>query len=125
MRSRPMRLAPASSAMPSIRPSTCLGTPEISRLGGGPRRSGQLRRTMSKFAPIPPLVTSTAPPRALNSPETSRELSSPRPASGADLAGDLAGAERAPAGRARLQHGSAHALDGVAAQQQLVDAVAE
>ena len=51
---------PASSAMPSILPSTCAGTPDSIRRGGVPRRSGQLARTRSWLPPMPPDVTITA-----------------------------------------------------------------
>ena len=81
MRSRPIRFAPASSAIASMRPSTCLGTPEIRFFGAGPSRSGQLRRTMSKLAPMPPEVTITACAVASNSPTASRVVSAPRTAS--------------------------------------------
>ena len=43
-----------------------------------PRRSGQLRRTSSWLAPMPPEVTTTACARSSKSPTTSRELASPR-----------------------------------------------
>ena len=50
---------------PSIRPSTCSGTPEIIRFGGVPSRAGQYARTRSWSAPIPPDVTITACAREL------------------------------------------------------------
>src|SRR4051812_47842091 len=78
MRSRLTTLAPAASVATSIRPSTCAGTPDSSRCGGGPRRAGQFLRTSSWLPPIPPDVTTTA--WAVNSKgsTSTRELASPR-----------------------------------------------
>ena len=53
------------AVMPSIRPSTCAGTPATMRAGGVPSRSGQARRTRSWLPPMPPLVTMTACARDL------------------------------------------------------------
>ena len=73
-----MTLPPAASAISIMRPSTWSGTPEIICFGGVPSRSGQLRRTSSWLAPMPPEVTSTTGASSANSPTAVRELRSPR-----------------------------------------------
>ena len=70
--------APAFSVIASMRPSVESGTPEIICFGGSPRRLGQLRRTMSWLAPMPPLVTITAAASSAKSPAAVRELGTPR-----------------------------------------------
>ena len=81
---------PAASAMPSILPSTCAGTPESIRCGGVPSRSGQLARTRSWLPPMPPEVTITAWARSSKAPATSRLLAVPALGVGGlqDLAAD-------------------------------------
>ena len=102
-----MTLPPASCVIWIIRPSTWSGTPATIAVGGLPSRSGQLRRTSSWLAPMPPEVTNTACASSENSPTTSRELGAPR--------------TRA----ARLEHRPAHAGHRAAGDHQLVDLVAE
>src|SRR5260370_891658 len=53
MRSRLMRWAPASSARPSIRPSTWAGTPDGSFSGHVPSPAGQLWRARAGSPPMP------------------------------------------------------------------------
>ena len=67
--------------MPSIRPSTCAGTPVTMSVGGVPSRAGQLARTRSWFAPMPPEVTITAWADSSNAPTSVREVATPRAAS--------------------------------------------
>ena len=96
------------SAIASIRPSTCAGTPEIMCSGGSPSRSrGHFSRTRSWLPPIPPVVTITACACSSKSPAASRFDATPR------------------ARRARREQRAADAVDGAAARRQLVDAVAE
>ncbi len=64
-----------------MRPSTWAGTPAIIRFGAAPSRAGQLRRTRSKFPPMPPEVTTTASAANANSPAASRLVEAPRGAS--------------------------------------------
>ena len=79
IRSRLIRLAPASSAIWSIRPSTCAGTPASIVSGNSPRRStGQYFFMRSKLWPIPPVVTMTAGARSSKSATSSRFDSTPR-----------------------------------------------
>ena len=73
-----MTLPPAVSVMPSMRPSTWSGTPQIMRLGGSPSRFGQLLRTRSWLPPMPPDVTTMACALSAKSPTTTRELACPR-----------------------------------------------
>ncbi len=75
-----MWCAPAFSAMPSIRPSTCAGTPESIFSGGVPSRSGHWARTRSWLPPMPPEVTITAWALSSKAPATSRLLAVPRSA---------------------------------------------
>ena len=102
-----MTLPPASCVIWIIRPSTWSGTPATIAVGGVPSRSGQLRRTSSWLAPMPPEVTK-------------HRLRVER-----ELAGDVARARRAPYGAARLEHRPAHAGHRAAGDHQLVDLVAE
>ena len=81
MRSRLTTRPPAASVIPSMRPSTCSGTPEIMCFGGTPSRAGQLARTRSWSAPMPPAVTSTAGACSSKLPVSVRELAVPRAAS--------------------------------------------
>ena len=74
MRSRLMTLPPAASVMPSMRPSTWSGTPQIMALGGSPSRLGQALRTRSRLPPMPPDVTTMACAFSAKSPTTVREL---------------------------------------------------
>ena len=76
-----MTLPPASCVIWIIRPSTWSGTPATIAVGGVPSRSGQLRRTSSWLAPMPPEVTNTACASSENSPTAPRELGAPRTAS--------------------------------------------
>ena len=78
MRSRPINDAPAASVIASIRPSVDMGTPEMRFFGAGPSLAGQLRRTRSKLAPMPPEETITASAVASNRPSALREESAPR-----------------------------------------------
>ena len=73
-----MMLPPALSTMPSMRPSTWSGTPDSMCSGGSPRRFGQLLRTRSWLAPMPPDVTITACAFSAKSPTTVREERAPR-----------------------------------------------
>ena len=107
MRSRLMTLPPAASVMPSMRPSTWSGTPQIMRLGGSPSRFGQLWRTRSRLPPMPPEVTMMACAFSAKSPTTVRELACPRST------------------RARLQDVAAHAVDHAGRGGEAVDAMAE
>ena len=91
--------------MSSIRPSTYAGTPVTMKPGAVPSRSGQYRRTISWFAPMPPLVTITACARQL------------------ELADRLAVRGHA-AGRVVVgQHRAAHAGDGAVGDHELVHPV--
>ena len=73
-----MTLPPAACVISSIRPSTWSGTPEIMCFGGSPSRFGQLARTSSWLAPMPPEVTITTGASSANSPTAVRELFWPR-----------------------------------------------
>ena len=61
------------SVMPIIRPSTCAGTPESMRAGGGAEPRRPASRTRSWLPPIPPEVTITACARNSNSPAAVRD----------------------------------------------------
>src|SRR6478735_2479852 len=80
MRSALIRWAPAVSLIPSMRPSTCSGTPDSSWPGTRPIRVGQFLRTRSWLPPMPPLATMTAWARNSKSRRAVREDATPRAA---------------------------------------------
>src|SRR3984885_12716468 len=84
-----MTCAPAASAMPIIRPSTCAGTPEIMCRGGVPSRAGHAARTRSWLPPMPPEETMTAWACSSKSPVGVRVLACPQPVLPGELDGVL------------------------------------
>ena len=93
--------------MPSIRPSTCAGTPATMRAGGVPRRSGQARSHE---------VVVAADAAARHDDGLGRDL---------EVADLLAAARPAAVDAVGREDATAYARDGARGQDELVDAVAE